>query len=63
MSKWEFTIKELKSLQQEHQDHQAIVELYVEQVLLKGYPEKRPNSVVYLQQGLENPCGKCIMVV
>ena len=41
MSKWEFTIKELKSLQQEYQDHQAIVELYVEQVLLKGYPVKK----------------------
>ena len=41
MSKWEFTIKELKSLQQEYQDHQAIVELYVEQVLLKGYSLKK----------------------
>ncbi len=38
MNRWQFTIKELAALQQEHQDHQAIVELYVEQILLKGYP-------------------------
>jgi hypothetical protein len=38
MNRWQFTIKELSALQQEHQDHQAIVELYVEKVLLKGYP-------------------------
>ena len=37
MSKWEFVVKELKSLQQGFEDHQAIVELYVEQILLKGY--------------------------
>jgi hypothetical protein len=37
MSKWDFVIKELKSLQQEFQDDQPIVELYVEQILLKGY--------------------------
>jgi len=37
MSKWDFVIKELKSLQQGFEDHQAIVELYVEQALLKGY--------------------------
>ena len=37
MSKWDFMIKELKSLQQGFEDHQAIVELYVEQILLKHY--------------------------
>jgi hypothetical protein len=37
MSKWDFVIKELKSLQQEFEDAQPIVELYVEQILLKGY--------------------------
>jgi hypothetical protein len=44
MSKWEFTIKELKALQQETPDTPAIVEAYVEWVLLKG-------SVVFLRQG------------
>jgi len=37
MSKWNFVIKELKSLQQGFEDHQAIVELFVEQILLKHY--------------------------
>jgi hypothetical protein len=37
MSKWDFVIKELKSLQQGFEDHQAIVELFVEQILLKHY--------------------------
>ena len=37
MSMWEFTIKELKALQQGFEDPQPIVELYVEQILLKGY--------------------------
>jgi hypothetical protein len=37
MSKWDFVIKELKSLHQGFEDHQAITELYVEQILLKGY--------------------------
>lgn len=37
MSTWDFVIKELKSLQQESVDPQPIVELYVEQILLKGY--------------------------
>ena len=37
MNKWDFVIKELKSLQQGFEDSQPIVELYVEQVLLKGY--------------------------
>jgi hypothetical protein len=37
MSKWDFVIKELKSLRQGFEDHQAIVELFVEQILLKHY--------------------------
>ena len=37
MSKWDFVISELKSLQQEFQDHQAIAELFVERKLLFGY--------------------------
>jgi hypothetical protein len=37
MNTWDFVIKELKSLQQEYPDPQPIVELYVEQILLKGY--------------------------
>lgn len=37
MSKWDFVIKELKALQQEYADTQPIVELYVNQILLKGY--------------------------
>lgn len=37
MSKWDFVIEELKSLQQGFEDHQAITELFVEQILLKGY--------------------------
>jgi len=41
MSKWEFTIKELKALQQETPDTPAIVQAYVEWVLLKGYSIKK----------------------
>ena len=37
MNTWEFVIKELKSLHQGFEDSQPIVELYVEQILLKGY--------------------------
>jgi len=37
MNTWEFVIKELKSLQQVFADEQPIVELFVEQILLKGY--------------------------
>jgi hypothetical protein len=37
MNTWDFVISELKSLQQEFQDHQAIAELFVEQKLLFGY--------------------------
>ena len=37
MNMWDFVIKELKSLQQGFEDPQPIVELYVEQYLLRGY--------------------------
>ena len=37
MNTWDFVIKELKSLQQGFEDTQPIVELYVEQILLKGH--------------------------
>jgi len=37
MSKWDFVVSELKSLQQGFEDHQAITELFVEQKLLCGY--------------------------
>ena len=37
MSKWDFVVKELKALQQDFEDKQPIVELYVNQILLKGY--------------------------
>lgn len=48
MSRWEFTIKELKYLQQDLNNHQAIVESYVEVVLLRGYPvvAKKQHLVV-----------------
>ena len=41
MNKWEFTIKELKALQQERADTPTIVEAYVEWVLLNGYMIKK----------------------
>lgn len=37
MNRWQFTVKELASLQQERPDADAIVQAYVEWVLLKGY--------------------------
>lgn len=37
MNRWTFTIKELKALQQETPDTTAIIEAYVEWVLLNGY--------------------------
>ena len=40
MSRWEFVVSELKSLQQDHKDAQPIVELFVKQILLKGYQVK-----------------------
>lgn len=44
MNKWNFVIQELKSLQQEFSDEQPIVELYVEQVLLRGYNITKGHS-------------------
>lgn len=41
MNMWEFTIKELKALQQERPDTPAIVQAYVEWVLLNGYTIKK----------------------
>jgi len=37
MNRWDFTIKELKALQQDQPDTQGICQAYVEWVLLKGY--------------------------
>jgi hypothetical protein len=37
MNIWDFVVSELKSLQQEFNDDQPIVELFVEQKLLFGY--------------------------
>lgn len=47
MSKWEFVVSELKSLQQGFGDHQAIVELFVEQKLLSGYNITKSKDQVY----------------
>ena len=44
MSKWEFVVKELKVLQQEKTDEQWIAELFVEQILLRGYNIVRTND-------------------
>lgn len=47
MSKWDFVVSELKSLQQGFDDHQAIVELFVEQKLLCGYNIIKSKDQVY----------------
>jgi hypothetical protein len=47
MNKWEFVIKELKSLQQGFEDSQPIVELYVEQIMLRGYNITKSKDQVY----------------
>jgi hypothetical protein len=47
MNTWQFVVSELKSLQQEFQDHQAIVELFVEQKLLSGYNIIKSKDQVY----------------
>ena len=47
MSKWDFVVSELKSLQQGFDDHQAIVELFVEQQLLRGYNITKDKDQVY----------------
>ena len=47
MSKWEFVVSELKSLQQGFSDDQPIVELFVEQKLLCGYNIIKSKDQVY----------------
>ena len=47
MSKWEFVVSELKSLQQGFNDDQPIVELFVEQKLLYGYNITKSKDQVY----------------
>jgi hypothetical protein len=44
MNRWEFTIKELKALQQKTPDTPLIVEAYVEWVLLNGYSIKKNRA-------------------
>ena len=50
MNTWDFVVSELKSLQQEFQDHQAIVELFVEQKLLCGYNITKSTDQIYRLQ-------------
>ena len=50
MNKWDFVVSELKSLQQEFNDDQAIVELFVEQKLLCGYNIIKSKGQVYRLQ-------------
>jgi hypothetical protein len=50
MNTWDFVVSELKSLQQEFNDHQAIVELFVEQNLLYGYNIIKSKDQVYRLQ-------------
>ena len=47
MNTWQFVVSELKSLQQEFQDDQPIVELFVEQKLLCGYNITKSKDQVY----------------
>jgi hypothetical protein len=47
MSKWDFVVLELKSLQQGFNDDQPIVELFVEQKLLCGYNIIKSKDQVY----------------
>jgi hypothetical protein len=47
MNTWDFVVSELKSLQQEFQDNQPIVELFVEQKLLCGYNISKSKHQVY----------------
>jgi len=66
MNTWDFVVSELKSLQQEFKDHQAIAELFVEQKLLYGYNITKSKDQVYRLQNdkmLVVWSGTCIMVV
>lgn len=47
MNKWQFVVSELKSLQQQYPDDQPIVELFVEQKLLRGYNISKSIDQVY----------------
>ena len=47
MSKWEFVVLELKSLQKGFEDYQPITELFVEQQLLRGYNITKDKDQVY----------------
>jgi hypothetical protein len=47
MHKWDFVVSELKSLQQDFNDDQPIVELFVEQKLLCGYNITKSKDQVY----------------
>ena len=47
MNTWEFVVSELKSLQQQFNDDQPIVELFVEQKLLFGYNITKSKDQVY----------------
>ncbi len=47
MSKWEFVVLELKSLQKGFEDYQPITELFVEQQLLRGYNIIKSDDQVY----------------
>ena len=47
MNKWDFVVSELKSLQQQFNDDQPIVELFVEQKLLFGYNIIKSKDQVY----------------
>jgi hypothetical protein len=54
MNTWDFVVSELKSLQQEFNDHQAIVELFVEQRLLCGYNIYKSIDQVYRLQNAKS---------
>jgi hypothetical protein len=47
MNTWDFVINELRSLQQDFGDNQAIAELFVEQKLLFGYNIIKSKDQVY----------------
>ena len=47
MSKWEFVVLELKSLQKGFEDYQPITELFVEQKLLRGYNIIKSDDQIY----------------
>ena len=47
MSKWDFVVLELKSLQKGFEDYQPITELFVEQKLLCGYNIIKSKDQVY----------------